>query len=706
MARLHQMLIVFYPDSVDENTILANFANDTNIDKAAYVTDEDFTPGLPVTSTTKSLNKEIKTNQGIGTNFLSDLNINSAWDLSEGMGYIVALDLGVQTDHPDIRAFNGAGTYTGGNLLDAFFQIDFGNGDLNVDAKEPTDTCVDVSGSCTNPFHASLEPCDLEDGINDDLASIGFIGHGTHVTGIMTGENNSIGGICKNCGMSMFKTSRFDFCINYNGVNTLFPAIPDSSVANALMTAAQIGNGTINLSAGRPDLFGTFCNNDGTGMCLAVDFIKEQNVMLVAAAGNSRTVSTFPASEAGVVAVGGLSEDLKFWNESPNNGNIFDFSITTDCPRFPRLDECGSNVSQSAINRKIDVSTQARMVKSTFYFGEEWADDIGCTDFQDGVIDGYGNCTGTSMSTPQVASIMQLMRSTHPLLPNGTFDPALTTGLINILNASATHSDATIAPGQNNFYGYGLPDARTALEKILGKSNGVQIKTRLTPMFNMVSTGANNNVYTPFPQIAAAFLLTNVSPYLPDVSKPLVNEFTEFWYADTLTFPPPRAEFYVFTTNNNPFTGVKNMTPLRRMEKTVGGNRNDTYAVSDAEIQSFHNDGYNLAGIEGYILAANQCIPTCIGATKLYRDESDSLNHKLVPTNTAPPSSTLLGFVYLNNDTDGDGLIDGQEIILGTNINVQDTDGDTIPDGVEYPPAGVPVSDPRTSDTIFENGFE
>ncbi|MCF6264793.1 MAG: thrombospondin type 3 repeat-containing protein, partial [Xanthomonadales bacterium] len=60
-----------------------------------------------------------------------------------------------------------------------------------------------------------------------------------------------------------------------------------------------------------------------------------------------------------------------------------------------------------------------------------------------------------------------------------------------------------------------------------------------------------------------------------------------------------------------------------------------------------------------------------------------------------------------NQDTDNDGLIDGQEIILGTNPNVQDTDGDGVLDGVEYPPAGVPVSDPRViSDDIFSNGFE
>jgi len=144
------------------------------------------------------------------------------------------------------------------------------------------------------------------------------------------------------------------------------------------------------------------------------------------------------------------------------------------------------------------------------------------------------------------------------------------------------------------------------------------------------------------------------------------------------------------------------------MEKSVGLNRNDTYAVSTAEIESFHNDSYNYAGIEGYILPTCTPTPTCIptGSIALYRDEADNLNHKLIPTSTAPPTSTLLGYVYLNQDTDNDGLIDGQEIILGTNINGNDTDNDDILDGVEYPPAGVPFSDPRISDIIFENGFE
>jgi len=696
LAKLYRYLVVRYPDSVDENAILANFNNDPSIIKAGYVDGMEITTSLSY----PKLNKKSDINstasiKGVGTNFLTDLNINSAWELSEGMGYVGALDLGFELEHPDLKAFDNQGNYQGTNILGGFYQIDYGDNDLNVDENEPFDT----------QGFASLEACDLQDGVDDNLATSIFIGHGTHITGILAGKNNNVGGICKNCGMSMMKGASYRLCINYNGVNTLFPLTSFDSAINSIRTLAQIGVGTINWSGGVPTVNENFCVNDGTGLCEAKDFILQQNVMIVASAGNHRTILQFPASEVGTVAVGGLAENGDYWNESPSNNNPLDFSDDTNCPRA-NGQECGSNFSHTPINQKLDVMTQARTVFSTFYEGGQWADDIGCTDFQDGSIDGYGNCTGTSMSAPQVAAIIQLMRSTIPLLPNGTYDPTKTDGLINILNATSSRSTSGL--GLSDFFGYGLPDARLALERILGESNGVQMKNRLTPMFANVSIEANNNMYTPFPQVAVAFLLTNGAVYTPDSSKSLVNEFTEFWY-DTvnLTFPAPRAEFYVFTTNNNPFSGTKNLVPLRRMNKTVTGDRNDTYAVSDAEIKTFHNDGYDLAGIEGYILPITQCNPNpCTGAIALYRDESDSLNHKLVPTNSAPPNSVLLGYVYLNQDTDGDGLIDGQEIILGTNILVQDTDGDTVPDGVEYPPAGVPYSDPRISDIIFKNGFE
>ncbi len=645
------------------------------------------------------------------------------------MGYIGIIDTGIQVNHPDLRAFNNTGTYVGGNLLEGLYSIDFGdtdfdmNGniaflDVNVDELEPV------------PAVGHLKACDIVDGDDTNgLTIASFVGHGTHVTGLIGAKGTQAPGICKNCGLAIMKSfsPKLGFCVPING-NT-YSVISDTfqSYINSLYILDLTGMGVINVSAGA--LFAgiaDYCSiapNDAE--CIQIKSLEERQILLVASAGNNRTSLNFPAVDSRVSAAGGSDESNLYWNEAPIAGDETNVSDDSNCPQYPPGsdftlslgDECGSNFGFPAIGaasnntHKTDVITQARNVYSIFYQGQVWNDSLpqSCSDAFDGVPnDGYGLCTGTSMSAPQTAAIFQLMRSAHPLLPNGTHDPTTLVGLRNVLNATTQRSISGF--GNDDYYGYGLAKPTKALETILGKSNDIQLKTRLSPMFALNSSIANNNVYTAFPQVAVAFLLNNGASYIPDTNKPLVNEFNEFWY-DTvnLTFPAPRAEFYVFTTNNNPFTGVKNMVPLRRMEKTITGNRNDTYATSDAEIQAFHNDGYNLAGIEGYILSITACIPTCNGATKLYRDETDNMNHKLIPSNTAPPNSVLLGFVYLNNDFDNDGLIDGQEIVLGTDFNNIDSDGDGVNDGIEYPPAGVPFSDPLISDNselIFNNGFE
>ena len=648
---------------------------------------------------------------------INSSDIQSAWELSEGMGYVGIIDTGLQINHPDLRAFDGVGNFIGGNLLDGYYQIDFAKTsgiDLNVDELEPV-----FAGE-----GSGFENCDFTDGDDaNDLTVASFVGHGTHVAGLIGAKGGLAPGICKNCGISMMKFygTEVGYCGTLDGITNMFAGFSNDAYLNSWNTLVNLGVGTINLSAGLGIEIADVCiNNPLVAECVILERVENSQILFTGAGGNNRTVLQFPASDPRIAAAGGIDENNGFWNESPTGGDNTSTSSNANCPQYPPNSgvsqitlgqECGSNFSFPSVGNKTDVMTQARNVYSIFYQGQEHNPFLpqACSDAFDGTPnDGYGLCTGTSMSAPQTTAIFQLMRSAHPLLPNGNYDPATLTGLRNVLNATAERTVNN--QGHSTYFGYGKPSARKALEMILGKSNNVQMNTRLTPMFANISSGANNNVYSPFPQVAMTFLLVNgANGYAPDSSKPLVNEFTEFWY-DTvnLTFPAPRASFYVFTTNNNPFTGVKDMIPLRRMEKTASGNRNDTYAVSTAEIEAFHADSYNYAGIEGYILPTCTPVPACepFLATRLYRDESDSMNHKLVATAVTPPNSILLGYVYLNQDTDGDGLIDGQEIILGTSIVSQDTDEDGLSDAEEYPAAGVPVSDPRISDIIFENGFE
>ncbi|MCB1584338.1 MAG: S8 family serine peptidase [Xanthomonadales bacterium] len=692
-AKLHRYLIVEYSDKKTDDEIINNLLIDPYVEHA-YL--NEAITYIPPQNTFNNNLKANEVNKSSISNFLVDLNIVSAWELSEGMGYIGAIDTGYQTSHQDLRSFDNFGNYLGGNMLDGSgisgmsYQEDVAVGDFNVDEKQPF---------YTQGF-PSLENCDLADGINDDYATPTFAGHGTHVSGIISGKDNNVGGVCKNCGMSMMKfvTHSSTSCFLYEGQYVLGMTIYISDIAKSLTNLADLGINTVNFSGGYTINYSCSSNPNGAA-CLAFNFLKSRNILLVAAGGNNRELKLqYPAAEVGSLAIGGLDENGNFWNESPGPNGVTDFSSTSNCPYSPSNSECGNNVSTNTpVDQKLDVLAQAKTVYSTFYTGAIHNPTVNCTDDSDGIIDGYGYCTGTSMSSPQVAAIVQLMRSANPLLPNGTYDPTQNIGLINILNASASRSTSGLSV--DDYYGYGIPDARLALELVLGKSNDQQLTTRLTPMFELHANDHANFAYTPFPQVAVSFMSRDDATYTPYPSASLVNEFSEFWYDhNSESYPAPRANFYVFTTNNNPFNGLKDMVPLRRMEKTTGGNRNDTYVISNNEIESYRANGYNFAGIEGYVLPPCSPQPNCTTPTdsvKLYRDMTSSMNHKLVTTNgAAPPNSVLLGYVYLNEDTDGDGLIDGQEIIIGTDPNVTDTDGDNLSDGEEYPPAGVPISDP------------
>lgn len=79
-----------------------------------------------------------------------------------------------------------------------------------------------------------------------------------------------------------------------------------------------------------------------------------------------------------------------------------------------------------------------------------------------------------------------------------------------------------------------------------------------------------------------------------------------------------------------------------------------------------------------------------------------------------PQSGKLMGYAYPALDSDGDGLIDGFESIVGTDPWNADSDADGISDGVEFPMVQLPQSDPChrgavsmcSNDMIFRNGFQ
>lgn len=85
-------------------------------------------------------------------------------------------------------------------------------------------------------------------------------------------------------------------------------------------------------------------------------------------------------------------------------------------------------------------------------------------------------------------------------------------------------------------------------------------------------------------------------------------------------------------------------------------------------------------------------------------------NHTL----SAPGMNGCLGYVFTEMHSDGDTLIDGIEFMLGTDPTHANTDGDCLADSQEYPPFGLPHSDPGvytppgsgSCDVIFTSGFQ
>lgn len=54
----------------------------------------------------------------------------------------------------------------------------------------------------------------------------------------------------------------------------------------------------------------------------------------------------------------------------------------------------------------------------------------------------------------------------------------------------------------------------------------------------------------------------------------------------------------------------------------------------------------------------------------------------------------MIGYAYPATDSDGDGLPDGFEYVVGTDPYSADSDGDGILDAVEFPMVGIAISDP------------
>ncbi|HEX6912638.1 MAG TPA: S8 family serine peptidase [Longimicrobium sp.] len=202
----------------------------------------------------------------------------------------------------------------------------------------PTANCAGLYGGC------------------DDSSTIGW--HGTHVLGIITARDNTIGVVGVAPGIAGSDVFVYGACDN-NG------SCPNDEVTKGIN--AGISNvDVINLS-----LSGTAYD---AGMATAVAQAWSSGIVIVAAAGNdlSGVSSVYPAAYSNVVGVAGVNRDSTFAG-----------SGTTNCGGFSNY---GSHVDLAA-----PFKAYSTIGGNTY--------DVLC---------------GTSMATPHVTGVAALLRSRHP----------------------------------------------------------------------------------------------------------------------------------------------------------------------------------------------------------------------------------------------------------------------------------------------------
>lgn len=623
-GRLERYVVLAYPAGTDLAAVLASLERDPFVEWAGpnRVAKVSLTPTDPLYSVSGVVNQH-------GHDMLGLLD---AWDWVGGHAYVGVVDTGIDPAHPDLRGqhvVSGGFHNWDGGALRPHLSWNFAASGSAVSNPDEYQQSLDQFGTFDYPDRA---------------------GHGTMVAGtIAASTNNSIGvaGACLHCSLMALRvsTNLWDGGITFNN------RISEADAAEGVTGGVDRGAQVLNLSFG----FTSHANcatSPSQPLCVAIDYAVDRDVVVVAASGNDGTNGAdFPARNGWVFAAGGVLPNNDVWSGSNLYWDQF-FAPATNW--------------------------------STFYAGMSYAPNVACDDsaaVPSG--DGYGACTGTSVSAPFLSASLAILRSANPLLSAAQLRDLL--------------EDNLRPPNNWNWNdGLGVPEIDEAVFDALGRAGGVVVPNRLTPLFSLFSSLRNDWFYTTVPQWGAR---VRGSYGFYTSSGTDVPGYTDFPDAPCASPPcaPASASIYVFTGRRAPYSGAPVLTPLYRSTYLPASSDRDTaFAIDSTGILALAAYGYQVDGIEGYLYAPCSPEPSCIptGASKVLQRYNATLNdHAVFPENelatwqangyTQVRGTATLGYAYRNLDADGDDLVDGFESLIGTDPADADSDCDGDEDGAE-----------------------
>ena len=601
LDELHRYVVLRYPDIPRAKDALDALARVLGTDHVAMnsVSAFSWAPNDPYFAIQPSATNAARYQWGIHA-----MNLPSAWDTTQGHGYVGVVDGGLSMD---------ASSTTTYDILP--------NADLRSNLRLQF---------YTRTYYVTN--------------SARF--HGSHVAGIVaaTANNNQgMSGACPRCSLVFTETN-------------LTQANEAASITSTVTAGAQV----INMSWGSATA--PACPATGTPyqvVCTAFAFATSRDVVLVGAAGNyTATSPQWPASESTVLSVGGA--------QSTSPGNPYAWQMWYFGPGSPGQEGPSVTIGSNRVG-STGVVAPARGIVSTapqagfiYSYLDYRCGDLAPNDESGLNNDTYASCSGTSMAAPFVSGLAGLLRSINPRmsatqirthirnsgnwasLPNTTYGsgmPNASTAVSQVVSATPNR----LAP-LFSMYSIGREDYFYTTVPQMGSTAACgYLRPRVggTAAQNFYSSvGTSITGYTVFPNAAApacggpaakAQVWIFTTPKIGATS--LVPLYRMSWKCGDASPSPPA----ICTTNPR--------------------HTDTTYTTDSTGITTFEGVGYRLDGIEGYIYPKTISQPS--GTVRMMRkynptrDDHAIFPEPLLSTMTAEgytqnSGSDWIGYVYVN----------------------------------------------------------